>query len=203
MGCCVIATIEQALAHHVDTLASSPVTLAHLSRYALPGFFHGLGFTRGAEIGVWKGGFSAALCAANPELELLCVDSWRPYETYQDTKRGFDEAYEDARDRLAPYRCTLDRRLSLEAVADVPDASLDFVYIDANHSKQAVLDDLAAWSAKVRRGGIVSGHDYRISEAKPFIEVVAAVDQFTRERGISPWFVLSADRTPSFLWVVT
>jgi hypothetical protein len=39
-----------------------------------------LGFTNGAEIGVWKGEFAAKLCQRIPNLRLLCVDPWAFYE---------------------------------------------------------------------------------------------------------------------------
>jgi cephalosporin hydroxylase len=84
----------------------------------------------------------------------------------------------------------------------VPDRSLDFVYIDGNHGYEAVLDDLAAWSPKVRTGGFISGHDYRVNAAKPFIEVVEAVNDWTRMHAIEPWFTLARDKTPSFFWEV-
>jgi hypothetical protein len=40
------------------------------------------------------------------------------------------------------------------------DRSLDFVYVDARHSRQAVLDDIAAYWNKLKRGGLLCGHDF-------------------------------------------
>jgi predicted O-methyltransferase YrrM len=40
------------------------------------------------------------------------------------------------------------------------DRSLDLVFVDADHSEEWVLRDLSAWLPKVRRGGIIAGHDY-------------------------------------------
>ena len=37
---------------------------------------------------------------------------------------------------------------------------LDFVYIDADHSYKALLNDLTLWSKKVKKGGFLGGHDY-------------------------------------------
>ena len=38
--------------------------------------------------------------------------------------------------------------------------SLDFVYIDGNHSNDSVKDDILCWMPKVKKNGILSGHDY-------------------------------------------
>jgi hypothetical protein len=49
---------------------------------------------------------------------------------------------------------------SKEASKLFNDESLDFVYIDANHTYEAVKEDLKCWYDKVRVGGVVMGHDY-------------------------------------------
>lgn len=180
------------------------------SRNDLPALVRMLGFRHGAEIGVWRGAYSALFCEAHPSLHMLCVDPWQPHQAWLDTKnklgpeegaKFIEEAYQMARARLAPLNATIVRKFSTEAAREVPDRSLDFIFIDGNHVYDAVLEDLEAWAPKVRSGGLVSGHDYRINPKKPFIQVVAAVQRFTADHGIDPWFVLSRDRSPSFLWV--
>lgn len=159
---------------------------------------------KGAEIGVWEGGFAEKICRANPRLQLICVDPWTPQKGYLEVKNDaarMDAAFASAQQRLKPYDCTFMRMTSLEAAALVPDGSLDFVYIDSNHMFDHVIADLAAWTPKVKRSGIVSGHDYLENTRKDFIQVKAAVDHFTRERGIDPWFILANDKSPSFYWV--
>lgn len=176
----------------------SPMRVAR-SREHLPSLFYRLGFRSGAEIGVWKGQYSEALCAANPDLRLLCVDPWS--SAHMRTSKDLDAAYREAKTRLAPYHCTLCRQLSVTAARDVPDASLDFVYVDADHSAQAVRSDLKAWLPKIRSGGIVAGHDY-FSPPRRTLAVKPTVDRYVRWHQISPWWVLTADYKPSFMWVV-
>lgn len=187
-----------------------PIRLG-LSRMELPRICRELGFTQGAEIGVWKGAYSASFCEANPNLHMLCVDPWLSYPAWLDTKnsmptdqaeRLIESAYREALTRLTPIHCTIVRKFSTDAAKDVPDGSLDFVYIDGNHVLEAVLEDLTAWAPKVKPGGFVAGHDYRQFENKPTIHVIEAVNKYTQSHGIDPWFVLAGDRTPSFLWVV-
>lgn len=49
---------------------------------------------------------------------------------------------------------------SLSASQLYEDHSLDFVWIDADHSYAAVMADLQAWSKKMKPGGTLAGHDY-------------------------------------------
>ncbi len=48
---------------------------------------------------------------------------------------------------------------SIEAVHHVPD-ELDLVFIDANHGYDECKRDIKTWLPKVRKGGIIAGHDY-------------------------------------------
>lgn len=189
---------------------TQPTVLPAISRVALATLALEMGWTSGAEIGVWKGAFSAQLCQANPHLHLLCVDPWQSYAEWEDAKnkrgedgqRVMEQAYRKAIETLASCRCTIWRKFSVDAAADVDDQSLDFAYIDGNHGYVAVLADLEAWVPKVKRGGVIAGHDYGDFPDKPGIRVAEAVQAFTSDRGIDPWFVLGADKSPSFLWEV-
>lgn len=160
----------------------------------------------GAEIGVWKGGFSEDMCRALPGLSLLCVDSWGGDPSYHEKKQQADWAWirAGAEKRLKPYGCLIDARKSVDAARDVSDGSLDFVHIDGGHSYATVYADLVAWTPKVRRGGMVAGHDYREfpERKRENIRVKEAVDAFVRDRGITDWAVLSRELNPSFVWVV-
>lgn len=181
-----------------------PIALP-LHRSYLGGAFAEAGYTRGAEIGVWEGGFAEKLCQPNPGLKLICVDPWKSQPDYKEGKNEparMEQAYHTALARLAPFDCTFLKMTSVEAARHVPDGSLDFIYLDANHLVAHVQSDLELWVPKVRQGGVVAGHDYT-GKPKSFIQVKPAVDAYTRSRGITKWFLLSADKSGSFLWVVT
>jgi predicted O-methyltransferase YrrM len=46
-----------------------------------------------------------------------------------------------------------------------PDGSFDFIFIDADHSYEGVRADITNYYPKVRKGGILAGHDYAHSES--------------------------------------
>lgn len=189
---------------HAPADAALPIRI-DVGRSYLATIIKDCGFTRGAEIGVWEGGFAAKLCEPNPGLELICVDPWSSQADYKEGKNDPGRmlaAFETAKTRLAPYHCTLMKMTSADAAPMIPDGSLDFCYIDGNHLLPHVLRDMALWLPKVRKGGVFAGHDYDQHKPKHFIQVKKAVDQFTKDHGIHPWFVLAGDKSTSWMWVV-
>jgi hypothetical protein len=169
----------------------APVRIRTLTRERLVRLFGEYGLLRGAEIGVDRGHFSEYILKYTP-CNLLCVDPWR-------WKLRGESRYQSTVRRLAPYgdRVRIDRRDSFDAGRDVPDGSLDFVYIDGDHTFDFVMTDIIWWTRKVRMGGVVSGHDlYLFRHAG----VVAAVDVYTRQHGITKWFITD-ERWPSFFWI--
>jgi len=164
---------------------------------------------RGAEIGVFKGQMSAILLSRLPGLTLYMVDSWAPTEAqpqaYKDcgdfhAGLGAEKQERCYREALAAVRFALDRAVvmrmdSAVAALRVDDGSLDFVFIDADHSLPGVLADIDSWSRKVKPGGLLCGHDYD-HPIKTGFGVKAGVDLRASERG---WNVtLGADMT----WLV-
>lgn len=50
--------------------------------------------------------------------------------------------------------------LSWEMANNFEDNSIDFVFVDAGHEYESVVKDINAWLPKIKKGGIISGHDY-------------------------------------------
>lgn len=203
----IAASAVEQLAHffHADLSQPSPIPLSGSRWVELPAAFRALGFREGAEIGVEEGRYSQRLCELIPELHLRSIDAWQAYSGYREhvTQEKLDGFQVEARRRLAPYRCDVVQANSLTAAGHIPDRSLDFVYIDANHSYEHVVADIAAWAPKVRSGGVLAGHDFRHIKGKAgaVFGVVEAVTGWTRAYDVSPWFVLRGDKSPSWLWV--
>jgi hypothetical protein len=151
------------LIHKKYNIKTDVIEIPNVTRIDLAEFLAECGFEWGIEVGVAAGRYSEALMKANPALHLGGVDPYTPYKGYRDyTRLGtFDSLEKQAHERLDKYpRYEFLKMTSMEAVAKVLDESLDFVYIDGNHSEPYVSQDIEAWTTKVRKGGIVAGDDY-------------------------------------------
>lgn len=158
--------------------------------------FAELGYTRGAEIGVAEGRFSEAMLKTIPNLNLLSVDPWQAYGRV--SQRLCDERYENAVKRLSQYPgSTILRETSMKASQQVEDKSLDFLYIDGNHTFDACILDIVLWAPKVRNGGCVAGHDFY-----PFYQagVQDAVRAYTVAHRIIDYYV-TWEKEASWFWV--
>lgn len=181
------------------------------SRDDLPDFFIEMGYKVGAEIGVWDGKYGRIL--AKSGLKIYGVD---PYICYEDAlalldQKQLDKKYQNALKILAPCDYTIIKKFSMEAVKDFADESLDFVYIDGNHAFKYVVEDIHEWSKKVKKGGVISGHDYYINTNRPpgILDVRYVINAYTAAKKIPKWYVLGRiypkpgekrDRYRSWFW---
>jgi len=167
----------------------APIRVKGFDRIDVAKIINMLGLKKGAEIGVCGGHHSEILCQNIKDCELLCVDAWG-----NRTKKWYEPAIE----RLKPYNAEIVRKTSMDAVRDVPLESLDFVYIDADHRFDFVMEDLIAWGRRVRPGGIIAGHDYDRPHRRG---VVPAVDIYTKVHRVGEWFLTDQEQENSFFWI--
>lgn len=195
-------------------LKGRPAEIPDCSRDDLPKFFKAMGYKLGAEIGVYKGEFSEKYCKEG--LKLYAIDPWRSYDDYEDSRgqKKLNSIYEHTKRLLAPYKnCTIIRKTSMDAAKDFADGSLDFVYIDGNHQFKYVAEDISEWSKKVKKGGVIAGHDYIYTNPRTqagICHVIYVVNAYTQAYKISNWYLLgrkerleeeTRDRFRSWMWI--
>lgn len=206
--------IEALWAVNLCKCKKSPIDVRNVDRESLAELLSDLQFNLGVEVGTEEGLYAEVLCKANPALALTCVDPWLTYQGYREhvSQPVMDALFSLAQDRLSPYNVTFIQKFSSDALLQIPDSSLDFVYIDGNHDFLNVTTDIVGWSKKVKSGGIVSGHDYvRRSKNDPAkCHVVEVVNAYTQAYHIHPWMILGAkdrtenelrDKARSWMWV--
>ena len=136
-----------------------------------------------AEIGVCSGTFSEEIYKRRPK-RLYLVDPWNTKHRLPDkdeVKDGMSEnGYLAVRLKFGrDPSVVIVRKTSFSASLDMPDRTLDFVYIDANHYFRYAYADLLLWYPKLKKGGWLTGHDYNRDEWN----VREAVDAFVKVSG--------------------
>lgn len=118
------------------------------------------------EIGSYQGVSAVRIAAAMAEGGMLyCVDPWptlngRPNPCYSIFQRHVRRTGLNDRIRVV-------KALSSAAVELVPD-DLDFVFVDGDHSWEAITKDWEIARERVKRGGIVCLHDALVPDVEPW-----------------------------------
>jgi hypothetical protein len=192
---------------------NQPQVIAGTLRLNLYELFAELGFKVGAEVGVFRARNAREMFRRIPGLKLYGIEAFadQPTSTRHKTEPRYERNKRAMESRMKDRNFTLIEKFSEEAVQDIPYDSLDFVYIDGDHSYDYVMLDIILWTRRVRPGGIVSGHDY-ISPGdyrhKFDINVKEAVDDYTKLHKISPLYLTDktvginkSDKCPSWWFV--
>lgn len=143
-------------------------TFPNLYKYVVQKFPSGSKFV---EVGVWKGRSVAFLtteiCNSGKNIECYCVDTWegssehKTNGSWEVSKQELVSLYDIFQNNLLPMRdYYIPMKMeSLKAAERFADESLDFVFIDASHEYEHVKADILKWLPKVKKGGILAGHD--------------------------------------------
>lgn len=121
------------------------------------------------EVGSWKGRSTIALAQAIAPQggKFFAVDTWQgtPSERttyhaearYRDIYKQFCNNISAAAVDGVVVSCKM---TSLEAANLFLGGSVDMVFLDGDHSQEAVTADIEAWWPKLKKGGLMMGHDY-------------------------------------------
>jgi len=162
---------------------------------------------KGAEIGVLNGNTAQRLLNDRPELIHIMVDPWKvPHKddswaaqkdkNASKPQKEHNKAYNNTLKavRFAGKRAMIFRMTSKKAIEFFADHSLDFVFIDGDHSYIGTALDIKLWLPKVKAGGWIGGHDYHHEKRPDFKGIDDAVDEAFKKEDIETdvnhtWFV--------------
>jgi hypothetical protein len=120
-----------------------------------------------AEVGVYRGDLAAHILAECPDVKTYyMVDPWRNLADWnKPANRGefeFQAIFEDAMAKtgFAGDRRVVLRGKTVEVGNRIPDRTLDFCYIDGDHTLRGLTVDLNRMYGKVRQGGWIGGDDF-------------------------------------------
>lgn len=130
-----------------------------------------------AEVGVAEGDFSQQILDITDPKKLHLIDAWQnkrySRSMYEEVKIKFKKEIES--DRIKIHKA-----LSTSTGAYFPDHYFDWIYLDTDHSYETTKEELEIFRKKVKRNGIISGHDFTKGNFDDWIRygVLEAVIEF-------------------------
>jgi hypothetical protein len=130
-------------------------------------FVEGSGAGSIAEIGVYRGQFAQKLLARAPGIaRYYLIDPWRHLDDWNKPANKSDDVFEgfyrEAMERTSEHEAkrVVLRGTTTEVIDQIPDGSLDFAYVDGDHTLRGITIDLISVFPKVREGGWIGGDDF-------------------------------------------
>ncbi len=152
----------------------------------------------GIEIGVAKGNYSKILNTWGFK-HLYLVDAWEEFKDQEGrlTTQATCNKWMEAVYRELPSAKII-RAKSVHASTNFPNDFFDFIYIDACHEYDAVLDDLNVWFPKCKIGGLFSGHDVNTEHTG----VKEALDEFCKSKNLTYKITKGTRRIPPSWYMI-
>ena len=118
------------------------------------------------EVGSWKGASAIAMAKADPRVLVTCVDTWQGSESDHTLIRASEEDVssvfmENVKNSGVSSKIAARRGKSVDVAREWDGGKVDMIFIDANHTYEAVKEDIAAWWPRLMPDGVMIGHDYR------------------------------------------
>lgn len=153
------------------------------------------------EIGCAAGDFSNQIINQLPIEQHYMVDPWLTEEDssrsqWFSNKNPAELSYNFVVDRFKEKPVTIVREFSSHFLVEASDRELefDFIYVDGDHHKQPVYNDLVKSYRVLKAGGILAGDDYNwVSKKTNLEEVRLGVEQFEEETGLK-FNIVKGDR---------
>ena len=143
----------------------------------------------GAEVGVQSGENIKQVLSRTSGFFFYAVDCWDPTFKYQDWSTKMQSIHEKHFEKVLlqfPGQIKKLKGYSEDVVSQIPDDSLDLVFLDASHDYFSTCENIFLYLQKIRLGGFIGGHDYGHPK---FPGVKKAVDEAFKNVSIFPDYV--------------
>lgn len=120
-----------------------------------------------AELGVYKGDFAKEILNKCKSIEkYYMIDPWRNIANWNKPANTsdveFEKFYNEALNKtnFAKIKRIILRGKTTEVINEIEDGSLDFIYIDGDHTLKGISIDLIATWSKISENGYIAGDDF-------------------------------------------
>jgi hypothetical protein len=146
------------------------------------------------EVGVFRGDFSESILRVTQPRKMHLIDPWIHQDIRLWQKSTTEDHFDNMRQvqrkfasEIATRRVVIHQGFSTDVLSCFPDEYFDWVYLDGDHRYEAVRLELEICETRVKRNGLILGHDFIKPELYPDdrradYQVVQAVSDFCATR---------------------
>jgi hypothetical protein len=119
------------------------------------------------EVGVWKGEYAQQILEQTPGImRYYMIDPWanladwnKPFNV---SSKAFEDVYAEAmkRTEFAASKRVVLKGTTKQVIDEIADNSLDFAYVDGDHTLRGITIDLHKVLPKIKEGGLLGGDDF-------------------------------------------
>lgn len=197
---------------------SNLLNFININRYHISHITKYYNYQNYTEIGIQRGNFLNFILKNTNLNYVYGVDSFQPCNGNQcgwshshniiiDGIKAQNKNKEICLNKLSSFKDRF-HFINLNSIAygtSIKDESLDMVFIDGDHSENGVLLDLEIYYKKIKKGGLIVGHDYggNFGSSEPVVQVKPAVDKFCIKNNLkyfvtTPGFCFNGECIQSF-----
>lgn len=157
----------------------------------------------GVELGVFKGEFTKDILKIVSPEKLHLVDVW--WEKYGDnypdwgpytdfgrlkTKSAYENVLAVIDDIRAKDKVTIHVGNDVPYLQSLPDGYFDWAYLDSSHEYEHTWTELQVLKSKIKKDGLITGHDWIEDPGADHYGVYKAVKEFCEKEG---WEIILRD----------
>jgi predicted O-methyltransferase YrrM len=126
------------------------------------------------EIGSYMGESAMMFAMSHLFSKICCIEPFHGYEEFNDImKYTWKQVEHQFQHNTRNFKSIeLHQGLSHDIADSFEDDTFDFIYIDGSHNYENVKRDIQLYLPKLRKGGVIAGHDYYEKEWPGVVQAV-------------------------------
>ncbi len=146
-----------------------------------------------AEVGVYSGIHARNIFDNLNVKKILLIDPYEDYDPDDSSSYNLLAAKVEAHNRFHLIDDSFVEFMEMKSITastKIGSETLDFVYIDANHNYKEVVSDINFFWHKIKKGGILAGHDFNVFDVAKAVVHFSDAHNLKVQTGTEDWWII-------------